>query len=192
MSSKKYTTLILTLSFVGALIISFVLMQQLLLQRSLHNGSKGKVILAFATNVTYKSYDKNGRQQSNIKANSFENYQKNSHSAFKYPHGLIYTKKRIPWQIRANKGKAFNTVDRIDLSGNVIMHQLPYPSHPETTIKTEAVSIYPSTEIVETAQPVLIQQFENEVEGIGMKADMSNGIIDILSQSKGYYHSDNT
>jgi lipopolysaccharide export system protein LptC len=192
MSSKKNTTLILTLSFVGALIISFIVMQQLFLQHSLAPVSEDKVILAFATNITYKSYDENGHQQSNIRATSFEHYQKDAQSLFEYPHGLIYTKERIPWQIRANKGKAFNTADRIDLSGNVIMHQLPYPSRPETTIKTEAVSIYPATEIAETDQPVLIQQLGNQVEGVGMKADMGKGIIDILSQSKGYYHSDNT
>jgi len=105
---------------------------------------------------------------------------------------LIYTKERIPWYIRANEGKAFNTTDWIYLNDNVIMHQLPYPGRPETTIKTEAITIHPATEKAETDQPVLIRQLGNQVEGVGMKADMGKGIIDILSQSKGYYHPANT
>lgn len=172
--------------------MSLMIMRQIFLKKSPTSLSPDKVIIAFASHVNYKSFDKNGRLQSNIKATSFENYQKDDKALFQDPHGLIYTKERIPWYIRANKGKALNAMDWIYLSGNVIMHQLPYPNHPETTIKTEAVTIHPATETAETDQHVLIRQLGNQVEGVGMKADMNKSDIDILSQSKGYYYPANS
>jgi len=192
MTSKR--NIALTLTFLAALLISILLMQQFTphLSSSTSSTSNANVIVAFADNIIYKSYNKNGFIQSNIKATSLERYQKDGESSFKYPHGLIYTKKRIPWYIRADTGRARDTANWIYLHGNVIMHQLPYPNHPETTIKTETAIIHPAKETAETDQAVLIQQLDNEVKGVGMKADMNKGIIDILSQSEGYYQPTNS
>jgi LPS export ABC transporter protein LptC len=67
------------------------------------------------------------------------------------------------------------------------MHQLPYPNHPETTIQTEAATLYPQQETAETNLAVTIQQQGNQVEGIGMAVDLNKGIINIRSHPKGFY-----
>ena len=188
MNAKKNITLFLTLFFLGALLISLIIMRLLFLKHPSMPLSPNKIVLAFANSATYKSYDERGYLQSNIKVTSFQYYKKNGQSIFQYPKGWVYTKKRIPWYIRANHGQAFHTKDWIDLNGHVIMHQLPYPNHPETIIRTESVRIYPAAQTAETDQWVSIQQQKNQLQGLGMKANLGEGMIDILSQTQGYYH----
>jgi LPS export ABC transporter protein LptC len=185
MMPKKTVTL--TLLFLAALLVSLLVMKKFAEHSSKTLVPTQKVIIAFADEITYKSYDKNGLLQAKILATSMENYQTNQQSVFKYPHGLVYTKKRIPWYIRANEGIAKNKTEWIDLYGNVIMHQLPLSHRPETTIKTEALSINPKKELAKTNLYVSLQQLGNKIEGVGMNANMNTGVIDISSHSKGYY-----
>lgn len=142
---------------------------------------------AYMKNLTVTQYDSLGHIQSYLTTSQMKQYANNNTIYFVKPHLLIYTDKKIPWEIDADQGTSMNGNEVIKLSGNVKLHQLSKNHNQETTVLTRELTYYPKTSFAETDQAVTIQQAGSLVKGTGAKADLKKGIIKFLSSSRGVY-----
>lgn len=145
------------------------------------------VLDGYMINAHYTQYDNQGQVHILMHTPKMTHYAQDSTSYFENPEVLAYSKSRAPWTINAQKGTAIHNSERVDLSGDVIIHQAPQPSSPETTIRTTEMTIFPHRSFAETNQPVIIIRPDARIEAVGMQADFKTGIFTLLTSVKGSY-----
>lgn len=150
---------------------------------------KKKTMDAFMVNVIYVQYNEQGLVHSRLVSSTMDHYAENNTAYFTDPKILIYTQHRIPWHISALYGKSRHGTQWVYLWNKVKLHQPQLPQHPETTITTSALTVYPSTSRATTKRAVTITRPGSVIKGIGVKADFKTGIMQLLSHSRGYYES---
>jgi lipopolysaccharide export system protein LptC len=57
----------------------------------------------------------------------------------------------------------------------------------EITLLTRDLTIYPQREYAETGAAVTITSGRNEMQAVGMRLDLSDGRLELLSETKGKY-----
>ena len=144
-------------------------------------------INAFMIHPVYKDYNKAGQLHSKLEANEMTHYLRHDMSLFTRPKILIYTDDRIPWHIVSNYGRSQQGTQKVFLYENVILHQPQEPSHPETTIKTSELTVYPNHSFAETNKKVLINRPGTVIHGKGIEADFKKGVVTLLTKSRGVY-----
>lgn len=144
-------------------------------------------INAFMIKPTYQDFDQQGQLHSKMQANQMKHYVRHDMSLFTNPDILIYTDDRIPWYITSDHGKSQNGTTKVLLYGNVVLHQPQRPDHPETTINTTELTVYPKRSFAETDKPVQIKRPGTVIHGKGIKANLKTGVIRLLTQSRGVY-----
>ena len=149
--------------------------------------TKPNGINAFMTNATYTQFNKLGQIHSRIQTPNMEHYAKNDTSFFIKPVFLIYTDDRVPWHVKSDYGKSQNGTKKVYLWGNVVLHQPQLEDHPETTILTTALTIYPKRSFAKSNQEVTIYRPGSVIKGKGVTANFKTGIIKLLTHSRGVY-----
>lgn len=142
---------------------------------------------AFMIKPTYKAYDKEGQLHSQIDAFQMKHYVRNDTSTFNDPKILIYTDDRIPWHITSKHGKSQNGTKKLFLYDDVVLHQPQQPNHPEITINTSELTIYPARSFAETNKNVQIKRPGTVIHGKGIEANLKKGIVKLLTESRGVY-----
>ncbi len=102
----------------------------------------------------------------------------------------LYRKSSQPWQVSANVADATSGMDHIDFRENVAIHHAADESHPATFIKTEHLRVHTITQTAETDDLITLTQPNILMNAIGMRADMTTGHIQLLSQARGEYFPD--
>ena len=144
-------------------------------------------INAFMTNAVYTQFNKLGQLQTRMQTPNMEHYAKHDTSFFVKPTILIYTSDRIPWYVKSDYGKSQNGTIKVYLWGSVVLHQPQMIDHPETTIYTKALTVYPKRSFAETNEDVTIHRPGSVVKGKGVTANFKTGIIKLLTESRGIY-----
>ncbi len=114
-------------------------------------------------------------------------YAENDRSTFTLPHLVMFEENAPPWTIDALQGEALQGHEKIKLWNNVGMVQSKGAKNLSTTIKTEAAVIYPKQRLVTTDKYISAVQPNAEAEGVGMKLDLTQKTLDLLSQVRGNY-----
>ncbi|MCB1826909.1 MAG: LPS export ABC transporter periplasmic protein LptC, partial [Coxiellaceae bacterium] len=140
---------------------------------------------AFMVQAKYVDYDKDGALHSQLEANQMKHYVKQDTSLFTKPKILIYTEDRTPWYITSDYGKSQNGTKKVLLYSNVTLYQPPKPNHPETTITTSELTVYPKRSFAETDKKVKIKRPGTVIHGKGIEANLKTGIVRLLTQSRG-------
>lgn len=144
-------------------------------------------INAFMIQPRFKDYNENGLLHSDLNAKSMQHYAHRDKSIFDFPTLLIYTEDRVPWHIQAQDGISYEGTKKILLKNKVVLHQPQLSEHLETTIKTNALTVYPERSFAESNQNVTILRPGTIVHGKGVQAELATGVIKLLSQSHGVY-----
>jgi lipopolysaccharide export system protein LptC len=109
------------------------------------------------------------------------------------PHLVIYKPNGILWAIDAERGfiKQANigTLDQIDLQNNVVIKRPATGTFVPMTLETNALSYQPSKEYAETDQLVVMKKPGLKISGIGMRAFLDKGSVELLHDVKTYYTS---
>ncbi len=93
-----------------------------------------------------------------------------------------------PWVINAEHGQLREGGDVLFLWGNVHISQAKSNTNLGTVLVTSELTYYPKTRLADTAKPVEIKQSNsNQVNAVGMKANLNTGEITFLSQMRGRY-----
>lgn len=135
----------------------------------------------------YTQYDQQGLIHTTLYTPKMTHFNEDSTSYFEHPQLVAYNKHRIPWTVTALQGKAISDGDRVELWGGVKIHQAPEPNFPETTIVTNAMTVYPHYSFAKTDQAITITRPDTVIQAIGMEARFKEGTFKLLSASRGIY-----
>jgi LPS export ABC transporter protein LptC len=136
--------------------------------------------------------DAQGHKTLQFSSDTLWHYQADNHSDFTKPVGFYFPPNKGAWQVTADQGKAVDGDQTIYLLGNVWLNQKASRYNKDSTITTQAMSIYPTPKIAEGKLFVTIAQPGFKVTSIGFHADLAKNELKLLAQAKGYYSSAST
>lgn len=142
---------------------------------------------AFVSKLEITIMNKAGQREYHFTTPYMLHYARNDSSTFTRPHLIMYENNAPPWTVDAVEGEANHGDEIIKLWGNVSMAQHKGISNPPTMIRTESAVIYPKQRLVTTDQYISAIQPNAQVEGVGMKLDLTQQTLDLLSKVRGYY-----
>ncbi len=104
------------------------------------------------------------------------------------PQLIVYSKTNsIPWRLTANQGEVFNEGEKINLWEQVHLTRQTDDQDAQLDALTEWLTIYPFNELAETDKKVTITTFYDRTTGDGMKVDLTQKEIKLLSNVKGIH-----
>ncbi len=142
---------------------------------------------AYLENVTARFMDAQGRLHVKIVTPEMLHYATDDMTQLTLPAITFYRKSPQPWYITAQHATALHGMKWVEFSDDVIIHRAADGTNPATLIKTPRLLVHPKEHVAETADPITMLQPGLKVSATGMHADMSNGNIKLLSQSRGEY-----
>ncbi|OAI49417.1 hypothetical protein AYO45_02585 [Gammaproteobacteria bacterium SCGC AG-212-F23] len=114
-------------------------------------------------------------------------YMEDDTTHFATPHVLIYKDSAQPWQINSAFAKATHGTSEILFSENVVLNHAADGKHPNTSIQTDTLTIFPEKQTAETSQAITITQPDVTVHAIGMLANLDDGTVKLFSQTQSEY-----
>jgi lipopolysaccharide export system protein LptC len=141
---------------------------------------------AYMMNVTYFTTDDQGQQDVSVFSPHVTHYQEGDSATLQHPIIKLH-KNSQQWIVTSQEAKSFNGSTRLVLNKNVVVKQLASSQKAGTTLLTESLTAFPKQDLVTTKEKVTIQQPGLNITGVGMKGDLKNGNIQLLSQTKGQY-----
>lgn len=147
---------------------------------------------AFMIQPAYIDFNQKGLLHSQLDAKQMEHFVRLDMSKFIDPKILIYTEDRVPWHITSKYGRSQQGSKKVFLYNHVVLHQPQEPNHPETTIYTSELTVYPDRSFAETNKKVKITRPGTVIHGKGIRANLKTGIVKLLTKSRGVYEPENT
>jgi LPS export ABC transporter protein LptC len=142
---------------------------------------------AFMLGVTATQMNKFGKPINIVTASKLVNFTQNNTTKFEDPFIIHYVDNAPPWHISAKYGQAMHGTEKIILTQQVKIRQLPGPNSHNVTFTTTQLTYHTKTSIAETDKPVTIIQPGSVVHAIGLKADLNKGYVNLLAKVKGQY-----
>ncbi|MBY6191497.1 LPS export ABC transporter periplasmic protein LptC [Microbulbifer agarilyticus] len=100
------------------------------------------------------------------------------------PRMMFYQGEDTKWRTESRKGIAFNNGQRVVLQGDVSVAELPQPG---ITLRTPKIVLKPREEFAETDKVVTITDGANVTTGKGLRADLKQDKVEILSNVESRY-----
>jgi LPS export ABC transporter protein LptC len=141
---------------------------------------------AFVEHLHQTQFDKTGARNSVFSAPSIKHYAKDAHSLVLNPHIVMHNKKGI-WNVTADTATTSPDNSKIYLKGHVVITQPATSTSPKTIIKTNYATVYPKRSYATTKAYVTINRATTMLAGQGATADMKQGVIKLLSHTRGHY-----
>lgn len=91
--------------------------------------------------------------------------------------------KSLPWIVTANTATVYQSDNKIDLQGNVLLSRSG-ADNDRTDIATEQLFIDTSRQFAETNKAVTISSHSSKAQANGMQADLANKRLGLLSRVK--------
>ncbi|MGJ8690299.1 MAG: LPS export ABC transporter periplasmic protein LptC [Gammaproteobacteria bacterium] len=149
---------------------------------------------AYSNGVTSVLYDSVGEIEYTLEASNQVHYLDNT-TALSDPYVRLYQGSGVRWNIVARSGKIIsaendNRIDRLDLSDDVELFQIDALGN-RMTLNTSFLSLYPSSETMNTDREVTMTTDTLRQTALGMTADLQQDTLTFLSQVKGRYEVQN-
>lgn len=142
---------------------------------------------AFMENVVATIMNKQGKPAIKITSPKMFHFQDQDTTEIAAPHIIVYRDSPEPWHIHSDFAKATQGLEQIVFWSHVIIRHEKDSTHPATTMRTESLTVFPSQQIAKTKDPITFTQPATTVYGIGMLANMNQGTIKLLSETRGNY-----
>lgn len=149
----------------------------------------------FMTHFVSSHYDETGKLSQLLRGDRADHYQpKGKASPDDYTlvsafNAEIYQEDGAPWYITAQEGRATHKGERIELSGNVHMHQT-HPSKGVTELFTDKLIYFTQRQFAETQAPVKIITPSGVTTAVGLTADIKAELFTLKKNVKGIYEPD--
>lgn len=142
---------------------------------------------AYMENVIATIIDKTGIQVLKIESPKMIHYSQDDRTDITTPHITFFRQSPEPWHINSDFAKATQGIEEILFWSNVVIHHNEDIAAHTTTMKTETLTVFPTKKIASTKDAVLITQPDTTIQAIGMWANLNDGIIKLLTDTKGEY-----
>ncbi|MEJ2417226.1 MAG: LPS export ABC transporter periplasmic protein LptC [Exilibacterium sp.] len=149
---------------------------------------------AFMSGAQIIQYDVNGKVNYRFNADKLSYYQQNpakqsdgDYTDINLPNIVLYSKEEAhPWHIKANYGYAKMAGDMVTFKENVRLWRKDSDNR-TSELTTEKLVVNPQAQFAETNKPVIIIVPDGETRAVGMKADLKQDQIELLSQVRGVH-----
>ncbi len=116
---------------------------------------------------------------------TFFQFERRDRADLTEPRILFYQEREPKWRTESRKGVAHNNGERVVLSGDVKINELPEPGG--VRLDTQTITIKPREEYAETDKVVTITAGPNVTTGKGLRAFLKEDRVEILSDVKSSY-----
>jgi lipopolysaccharide export system protein LptC len=187
MAKLHYLTallLIILLAFVSTWFFESIKKSPVLVQQELRHDPD-----YYLENFTATSMDIEGKLAYKVTAVHLEHYPDDNSMKLLQPVFSFYENEKQNWTASANEALIFQESQKIDLNGNVIMHQFPDKIKQTSllTLTSEQLSIDVKNKFAHTKSKIKLVQGNNHIEGVGMNADLNKNKIEFMSKTKSSY-----
>lgn len=141
----------------------------------------------FLEGFTATSIDKTGRPSYRLEANQLKHYPVNRVVTLEKPYIEFYTAAPQPWQTWAKKGSLYEKNQQMELVGEVRIHRAGNKHEPAITLHTDSLYINTKSKVAETKAEVTINRGKDVISATGMRIDMLNDKLELLSSVEGKY-----
>ena len=139
----------------------------------------------FSKNLLQTQFDSNGFNSSVSHSPYVTHYSTGDYTLFTKPHIIDYNK-GSPWFIDADNGKNIKETNTTYFIGHVVIVQPATKLAPKTTITTAHGTVDSNHSLATTDALVTIDRGTTHITAIGATVDFKNGIIRLLSNTRGY------
>jgi lipopolysaccharide export system protein LptC len=182
--SLKNSTISLLLIIAIALSAWSIILSKQVLPTKDHDSNQPD---AYMENIVAVILNKEGKPSLKIEAPKMVHYAENNTTHITHPHVTAYRQSPQPWYINSDSAQALNGLERVIFTRNVVIYHPSDLENPNTTMHTNALTIFPDKQQAETNDAITITQPDTIVHAVGMLADLNDGTIKLLSQAKGEY-----
>lgn len=142
---------------------------------------------AFMENVTATMINDEGKRTVLIESPKMVHYATNDTTDIQTPHITLYRESPEPWHIRSDFAKASHGTDQIHFWSHVVIHHKNDIATPTTTMKTDSLTVFPKENIAKTDDAIIVLQPDTTIHAIGMMANLNDGIVKLISATRGEY-----
>ena len=136
----------------------------------------------FVENFVTTMRDEEGEPRQRIQAAYMAHFSDTGTREFTWPRLTMYRGDAAPWQARAERGWLSASGDLMLLQGEVFIWRNSREGEPRIEIETRDLRVLPGTDYGETDQPVVITTRHSRSRGVGMRAWLEKGRLELLSQ----------
>lgn len=144
----------------------------------------------YMKDFTIQGTDHKGNPKFQLTADLMNHYPFDDHSDLIKPKLKFYAKQGPPWHVQSETGRVSSGGKLIHLFGLVHIQREKSEHFRSISIITRNISFQPDANFVSTKESVNYTSGKNHVYGVGMEANLTDGRIKLLSNSKGHYEPD--
>ncbi len=126
--------------------------------------------------------DEEGRPTQRIEAVYMAHFPETGTREFTWPRLTMYREDPTSWQIRSERGWLSASGDVMLLQGEVLIWRNDRDGAPRIEIKTRDLRVLPDANYGETDRPVVVTTRHSRSRGVGMRAWLEKGRLELLSQ----------
>jgi len=136
---------------------------------------------------TVTEMDAAGATHYRLQAESMEHYADDGSARLIKPQVRFFSRERVPWTLVAEEGTVAANGNEIHLNGAVVIERPASANQALLRLTTSNVLIHPHDEVAETREHVMLQDPLNTTRAIGMRVQMNDEHVQLLSQVQGRY-----
>ena len=133
----------------------------------------------FITNFSLVRMDLTGKPSYIVSGTKLTHYPADDSSDIDQPFVRKLTPDMPPMNMNAELAHIDQNNTRLQLRRQVVVDRVASPKAQNLTLKTEALTVYPDEERMETDVPVDILTGASRIHGVGMKANNATGMVEV-------------
>ena len=137
--------------------------------------------------LTVHQFDANGKLVNYLQTPLMRHTPSKNTHWLKMPHIVAVQQKEAHWDIRSEEATSINNGQQITFNKNVIISQKEEKNNKESIFKTEEITYYPKEKLAMTKKEITYSESGNTIQATGMKAYLDEKRIQLLSQARGTY-----
>lgn len=141
----------------------------------------------YLTNFMLTTMDDNGVPRNQLSAENMFHYSDDDTSNLEKPNLVIFQNGMDSWEIRAERGLVSEGGKAVMLAGDVFIEQVNGRSDRNLKIITSDLSIRTEEDFVTTEKPITIVDDFGVTEAVGMRADLKERRLQLMTQVRGNY-----
>ena len=138
-------------------------------------------------NLTVHQFDTNGRLINFLHTPFMHHVPKSNTHWLKNPHIIVSQENQPTVDISAQQATALNGGQQITFNNHVIIHQDKDEHTQESTLTSESITYFPKDKLATTLVDITYERAGHTIQALGMKANLAEKRIKLLSQARGTY-----
>ncbi len=128
-----------------------------------------------------------GKPAYKLYADNLKHYASDDSATLERPHLVVFRSEDEFWDIRAESGLVLNGGETVLLQGEVIILRITASDTEALQIYTSDLTVHPYVKYMKTAAAVKIKDGRGRTAAIGMRADLRQRRVELLSEVRGTY-----